>query len=102
MALRDIHVTFVWQAWRLRRWAGSGGGLGRRWSPKRRASLAWQAWRLVTSTSLLRGRRNTYSTGLPGSGGGLGRRWSPGDSLAWRAWRLVASASLLRGRRGAW
>ena len=26
--------------------------------------LAWQAWHLVTSTCVLRGRRGTYGTGL--------------------------------------
>ena len=30
VALQDIHLRFAWQAWHLRRWAGSGGALGRR------------------------------------------------------------------------
>eukprot|EP00435_Cladocopium_sp_Y103_P030795 s2621_g7.t1 len=47
VALGDICLRFVWQAWHLQHWAGSGGGLGRRWSLGRRASFAWQAWRLV-------------------------------------------------------
>ena len=29
MAPGDIHLGFVWHAWRLRHWAGSGGALGR-------------------------------------------------------------------------
>eukprot|EP00435_Cladocopium_sp_Y103_P028514 s156_g7.t1 len=29
VALGDIYLQFVWQAWRLLHWAGSGGGLGR-------------------------------------------------------------------------
>ena len=27
MTLRDIHLRFAWQAWRLWHWAGSGGAL---------------------------------------------------------------------------
>jgi len=30
MALGDIHLRLVWQAWRFWHWAGSGGALGRR------------------------------------------------------------------------
>eukprot|EP00435_Cladocopium_sp_Y103_P051049 s61_g15.t1 len=54
----DTRCTFVWQAWH---WAGCGGGLGRRWSLKRRASFAWQAWHLVTSV-VLRGRCTSRET----------------------------------------
>ena len=51
--------------------------------------FAWQAWRLVTSTFTLRGRRGTYGTGLVlvtrlGPGGRRGRRGT------------------LRGRPGTW
>eukprot|EP00435_Cladocopium_sp_Y103_P023491 s133_g5.t1 len=75
VALGDIHVTFVGQAWHLRHWAGSGGGLRRRWvrvtpqacgtcgtglalvaalvSTGSHASFAWQAWHLVTSAPSL-------------------------------------------------
>ena len=48
----------------------------------------WQAWRLVTSTFVFRGRRGTYGTA----------RVALGD----KAWHLVTSSSTLRGRRGAW
>eukprot|EP00435_Cladocopium_sp_Y103_P037367 s3940_g9.t2 len=65
-------------AWRSRDWAGSGGGLGRRWSrvtPRLFcvAGMAlddicfrfvWQAWRLATSAFVLCGRRGTHGTGL--------------------------------------
>eukprot|EP00435_Cladocopium_sp_Y103_P006690 s442_g2.t1 len=56
VALGDMCLHFVWQAWHLRHWAGSGGtfgGLGRR------ASFAWQAWHLATSAVVLCGRRGT-------------------------------------------
>ena len=33
VALGDIHLRFAWHAWHLWPWAGSGGALGRRWSP---------------------------------------------------------------------
>eukprot|EP00435_Cladocopium_sp_Y103_P064635 s363_g26.t1 len=100
----DISLRFVWQAWHLRHWAGSGDGLGRRWSTVTPrffcvAGVAlgdiclrfvWQAWHLATSAFVLCGRRGTYGTGLAlvtalawhlrhwaGSGDGLGRRLSP-------------------------
>eukprot|EP00435_Cladocopium_sp_Y103_P006565 s5249_g2.t1 len=55
VALGDISLRFVWQAWHSRYWAGAGGGLGRRWSPGRRASVVWQAWCLATSAFVLCG-----------------------------------------------
>eukprot|EP00435_Cladocopium_sp_Y103_P058259 s502_g20.t1 len=55
MALCDICLRFVWQAWHLRHWAGSGGAFGRGWGP---------AWHLETSAFVLCGRRGTYGTGL--------------------------------------
>eukprot|EP00435_Cladocopium_sp_Y103_P028585 s1651_g7.t1 len=72
----DLH--FVWQAWHLRHWAGSGDGRGRRWSrvAPRLFCVAgvalgdiclcfvWQAWHLATWTFTLCGRRGTYGTGL--------------------------------------
>eukprot|EP00435_Cladocopium_sp_Y103_P009371 s3454_g2.t1 len=117
--LGDICLRLAWHVWHFvtsmslscgRRGAYGAGlalvvalvGAGRRNAAPLLHGRRVQAWRLVTFTSLLRGRRATSRTGLPGSGGGLGRRWSPGASLAWQAWRLVASAPLLRGRHGAW
>ena len=98
MALGDIDLHFVWQAWCLWHWAGSGGALGRRgrcgclrgmrgtW--RHRPSFcvasvalgdidlhfAWQAWHLATLPRL----------------------------FAWQAWHLATSTFTLRGRRGTW
>ena len=77
MALGDIHLRFTWQAshletfffvlrgrrgtWRhLWHWAGSGGALGRAWSPVTPRHFAWQAWHLATSTFVPRDRRGTW------------------------------------------
>ena len=117
VALRDIHLRFAWQAWRLWHWAGSGGALGRAWARLVAGDaaqlcvagvalghihlrFAWQAWHLVTSTFVLGGRRGTYGTGLAPAErlGALGRRWCRptlrgrrGTWPRWRAWaRLVA------------
>ena len=88
VALGDIHLRFTWQAWHLETstcvWRGRRGTSctwWRAWSPLvagdtaalcvARVALgdihlrfARQAWHLVTSTFLLRGRRGTYGTGL--------------------------------------
>eukprot|EP00435_Cladocopium_sp_Y103_P008815 s2545_g2.t1 len=45
VALGDIDLHFVWQAWFLRHSAGSGDALGRF---GRRGSFAWQAWHFAT------------------------------------------------------
>ena len=106
VALGDIHLRFAWQAWHLWHWAGSGGALGRRWSPLVAGDaaalcmasvalgdihlcFAWQAWHLETSTFVLRSRRGTYGTGLALVARlvAVGRRWRRGT---------------LRGRRGTW
>ena len=98
VALGDIHLRFAWQAWHL--WhcvlrldglvAGDAAGLcvagvalGDRSHPPSfcvagmalgdiHLCFAWQAWHLVTSTFVLRGRRGTYGTGLALAG--FGRR----------------------------
>ena len=76
--------------------------------------FAWQAWHLVTSTFVLRGRHGTYGTGLALVArlgalrcawvrlGALGRAWSPvmPPYFAWQAWHLVTSTFASRGRRG--
>ena len=90
--------------------------------------FTWQAWHLVTSTFVSRGRRGTYGTGRAlvahrvlswrrGRRGSLrGRRgtwWHPpslcvagvaiGDihlHFAWQAWHLATSTFVSRGRRG--
>jgi len=137
VALGDIHLPFTWQAWHLvsstfvspgRRgtWrhlpafgvAGAaqvafGGALGRRWLPGAPRHFAWQAWHLVTSTFISRGKLGTWrhlpAFGLAGAaqvalGGALGRRWSPVTlpHFAWQAWHFATSALLSRGRRGTW
>ena len=90
--------------------------------------FAWQAWRLVTSTFVSRGRRGTWSHPLSfrvagvahgdidrgfawqawhlwhwtGSGGALGPvlvAVTP-RHFAWQAWHLVTSTFVLRGKRG--
>ena len=108
-------------------WAGSGGALGRAWSPDAAAlcvagvalgdihrRFARQAWHLEASTLVLRGRRGTYGTGLAlvARLGGL----VAGDAavlcvaglalgdihrhITWQAWHLVTSSFILRGSRG--
>ena len=71
----------------LRHWAGSGGALRSQWTPLSPRLFAWQAWRLATSTCILRGRRGAWQ-----------RRRAfyvaavvLGDvdlHFAWRVWRL--------------
>ena len=64
VALGDIHLRFAWQAWHLWHlwhWAGSGGALGPVLVAVTPRHFAWQSWHLVTSTSVLRGRRGTWS-----------------------------------------
>ena len=60
--------------------------------------FTWQAWRLVTSTFVLRGRRGTYGTAWR-----AWTAWSPVTPrhFAWQAWHLVTSTFVLRDRRGA-
>ena len=88
------------------------GALGRHWSPLAPRHFAWQAWHLVTSTFVLRGRRVTRrhppsfcvaGVALMALCGALGRRWSPVTPrhFAWQAWHLVTSTFVSRGRRGA-
>eukprot|EP00435_Cladocopium_sp_Y103_P014269 s964_g3.t1 len=122
VALGDMDLDFVWQAWHLRHWAGSGDGLCRRWSrvAPRLFCVAWRlAWHLATWTLTLCGRRGTYGIGLAVvtalvAVGPVSRR----ASFAWQAWHLVTSAfvlcvaltalgscgaaPLLRGRCGTW
>ena len=66
--------------------------------------FTWQAWRLLTSTLLLRGKRGTYGTGLA-----LARAdfcvasVALGDIdlwFAWPAWHLVTPTLLLHGKHG--
>ena len=74
-----------WRAWELLVAPGAGAGapsfcvagvtLGDIHLP-----FAWQAWHLLTSTFVLRGRRGTWALrglGWAGSGGAVGSCWSP-------------------------
>ena len=87
--------------------------------------FAWQAWHLVTSTCVSRGRRGTIShppwfcvagVALMALGGALGLVLGAGDAAAlcgadvalgdiyvrftWQAWHNLTSTLVLRGRRG--
>eukprot|EP00435_Cladocopium_sp_Y103_P038600 s3867_g10.t1 len=95
-----MDLRFVWQAWHLRHWAGSGDGLGRGW-PRVTPRLfcvagvalgdiclrfVWQAWQLVTSAFVLCVALGDMDLRFAwqawhlrhwaGSGDGLGRGWS--------------------------
>ena len=72
-----------------------------------------QAWRLATSTFVLRGRRGTYDTCLALVARLVPRDAAPlcvagvalGDAhrrFMWQAWCLATSTFVLRGRRGTW
>ena len=88
------------------------GALGLDLSPGAPRHFAWQAWHLVTSTFVSRGRRGTNShpppfcvagVALMVLCGALGPDLSPGAPrhFAWQAWYLVTSTFVSRGRRGA-
>ena len=88
-----------------------GGALGLAWSPVTPGTprhFAWQAWRKLTSTVVLRGRRGTHcvaGVALMALGGALGLAWSPVTPgtprhFAWQAWHKLTSTVVLRGRRG--
>ena len=112
LALGDVDLQFVWQAWRLWYWVGWWHA----WFPFvpedaaavcvadvafgsidlhsvrqtwHLATSAWQAWRLWCWAD---------------SGGALVSRLSPRTRrlFVWQAWHLEASASILCGGRGAW
>ena len=76
--------------------------------------FTWQAWHLVTSTFVSRGRRGTQLTHFAwqawhvwhwaSSGGALGSHvpeWSP-RLFAWQAWHLETFIFVSRGMRGIW
>ena len=135
VALGDIHLDITWQAWHkltstvvLRGRRGTYGIGWRAWSGfvacdaaalcvagvalgDIHLDITWQAWRKLTSTVVLRGRRGTYGIGW--------RAWSGfvacdaaalcvagvalGDihlDITWQAWHTLTSTVVLRGRRG--
>ena len=88
-----------------------GGALGPDLSPVTPRHFAWQAWHLVTSAFVSRGRRGTNShppsfcvagVALMVLAGALGPDLSPVTPrhFAWQAWHLVTSTLVSRGRRG--
>ena len=91
VALGHIHIHFTWHAWHLRHWAGSGGAPGSQLTPWTPRLFAWQAWRLVTSTFTLRGRRGTrwhawhLATSFHVAGVALGHIHI---RFTWQAWHL--------------
>ena len=136
------HHRFAWQAWQawhnltstfvLRGMRGTishppsfrvagvalmalGGALGLAWSPVTPVTsrlFAWQAWRNLTSTIVLRGMRGAIShppsfrvagVALMAQGGTLGLAGSPVTPrhFAWQVWHNLTSTFVLRGRRGA-
>ena len=110
VALTGIHLRFAWQAWHLWHWV-AGSALGPDLSPVTPRLFARQAWHLVTSTFISRGRRGTNShppsfcvagVALMGLGGALGPDLSPVTPrpFAWLAWHLVTSTFVSHGRRG--
>ena len=83
---------FGWQAWRCSHQLSfrvAGVALG-----DIDLRFAWQAWHLLTSTFVLRGRRGTWRhrPWFYVAGVALDKRF------AWQVWRL-ATALVLRGRR---
>ena len=141
VALGDMDRHFAWQAWHVWHWAGSGGALGSHvpgWTPRLFAWQAWhletlitsQAWYLVTSTFVSRGRRGTWRHGSSVCVAGVARMalgwlwwraWFPrarvdaaafcvagvalGDihlRFTWQAWYMVTPTFVSRGRRGTW
>ena len=89
-----------------------GGALGPAWAPVTPRHFAWQAWHNLTSTVVLRGRRETDGTGWR-AWTGLGACDAAALCVAgvaqpdihlrftWQAWHNVTSTVVLRGRRGA-
>ena len=127
VALRDIYLRFVWQAWHLMTWIvtlrgrrgtyGTGLALVARLVPRPRWDAAafcvagvalcdihlhfvWQAWHLTTSIVTLRGRRGTYGTGLALAARLVSHGAVTPRRFAWQAWHFVTSAFTLCGRRG--
>ena len=91
VALGDIDLPFMWQAWRLSHWPGSDA-LGRS------GSFVWQARNLVTSTFEL-GDIDPHFAWQAWHLWHWDGSVTP-QSFAWQAWHLVTSTVTLRGKRG--
>ena len=75
------------------------GALRLRWSPVTPRHFAWQAWRLVTSTFVSRGRRGAISHRPSFHVAGVAQ--SPIHlRFAWQVWHNLTSTFVLCGRRG--
>ena len=106
VAQTHIYHRFAWQALHLWHWVARLVRICRL-TPR---PFAWQAWHLVTSTFISRGRRGANShppsfwvagVALMALGGALGPDLSPVTPwFAWQAWYLVTSTFISRGRRG--
>jgi len=83
-----ICLGFAWQAWHLWHWAGSGGVLGRAWSPVTPRHFAWQVSSLCVAGVALGDIH-------------LHLAWQPRHS-AWQVWHNAIFTVVLRGRRGTW
>ena len=62
--------------------------------------FVWQAWHLTTSIVTLRGRRGSYGTGLALAARLVSHGAVTPRRFAWQAWHFVTSAFTLCGRRG--
>ena len=106
VALGDIHLDITWHAWHLWYWVAPLGWDLSPVTPGAPRHFAWQAWHLVTSTLISRGRRGTNShppsfcvagVALMGLGGALGPVWSrmTPRHFAWQAWHNLTSTFVL-------
>ena len=77
------------------------GALRRRWSPVTPRHFARQAWRLVTSTFISRGRRGAISHPPSFHVAGVAQSHIH-LRFAWQAWHNLTSTFILWGRRGAY
>ena len=76
-----------------------GSGLGAPWSRVTPRHCVWQAWHLVTSTFVSRGRRGTISYPQAFCVAGVAQSHIH-HRFAWQAWHNLTSTIVSRGRRG--
>ena len=124
VAIRGIHLRFMWQAWHLvtstfvsrwhlGHWAGSGGALGLAGD----AAALWMAGLALGDIYFRFAWRAWHLGHWAGSGGALGLDWLPvtlrhcvaGVAIGvihlrftWQAWHLVTSTFFSRGHLGHW
>ena len=94
-----IHLRFTWQAWHLWHCVARFVAVGRRWSPVTPRHFAWQAWLLVTSTFVSRGRRGAISHPPSFHVAGVAQSHIH-LRFAWKVWHNLTSTFVLCGRRG--